>query len=88
VKLIDHGFRSAFLPIYQKVRLRAEALHKVASLLVGNGYSVEGMLEGTAHMGPGLNFTQLFINPASSNMHAHLMYRSDSDVALARRDLR
>ena len=34
VRIIDHGFRSSFLPLYQKSRLRAEALASCVEILL------------------------------------------------------
>jgi adenosine deaminase len=41
VKMIDYGFRAAFLEVTRQRRLRAEALHTIAQLVVGAGLEMD-----------------------------------------------
>eukprot|EP00005_Dracoamoeba_jomungandri_P005358 CAMPEP_0174254576 /NCGR_PEP_ID=MMETSP0439-20130205/3899_1 /TAXON_ID=0 /ORGANISM="Stereomyxa ramosa, Strain Chinc5" /LENGTH=758 /DNA_ID=CAMNT_0015336243 /DNA_START=196 /DNA_END=2469 /DNA_ORIENTATION=+ len=62
IRIIDYGFRSTFLPIYQKSRMRAEAIRQCVQILAAEGYSVNSVLENTSFMSPGLYFPTLFNN--------------------------
>lgn len=45
IKIIDYGFRSAFLISTEKNRLRAEVFHICVKILLENGYDISGILE-------------------------------------------
>lgn len=60
VTLIDSGFRAAFLPLWLKSRLRAESIETCVRILMKENYSIDEVLNATAHMGLSLRFFPLF----------------------------
>lgn len=59
VRCIDFGFRSAFLDLSTKKRMRAEAMFNISKLLKQHGYDTSGIFQATSHLDVGMDFPQL-----------------------------
>jgi len=57
VRLIDYGFRSAFLDLSIKNRLRAEALHTIQDILSNEGYDLTSAFSAKAGVDLGFDFS-------------------------------
>lgn len=62
VRLIDFGFRSAFLEPHTKRLLRAQALRKIAKVLTDRGFSTTDIFDKTQHLRIGAEFPELQID--------------------------
>ncbi|EFC39594.1 predicted protein [Naegleria gruberi] len=56
VKLIDYGFRSAFLDLSIKNRLRADALHTIQEILSSEGYDLTSSFSAKSAVDLGFDF--------------------------------
>lgn len=56
VKVIDNGFSSAFLERGARRRYRAEALHKIVSILREEGFDTSNIVNDLQYHDAGVNF--------------------------------